>query len=531
MLDLFRLMRIGVAVWGYLLWLLLRRLHLWPATVSPGRKASLTLQRLGTTFIKLGQSLSLRRDLLPDEYVSAFQELQDRVTPFPAAEAEREIAAAFGKPVDQVFSEFERQPMAAASVAQVHRARLPDGTEVIVKVRRPDIKAQVSRDMRLLRRVLRLAMLLAWGLRRFRPLDIIRELEINLLKELDLRQEAHNIKRFVAAFKDSTTIYIPPVIDGLVAEAVLVQVMSGGQRVDHPAIHAAGPRLAEAFVDAYLHQFFVLGLFHADPHPGNLFIRNDGRICFHDFGLVGFLDRRTRRNLAAFMQAFVHQDGGWLLDGYLDLGVLAGDLDRPEFERGLEELLLDYAGLPLKEWSFAEVFLRIMHLGRGQNIRLPHHLLLLMRTFFIMESTVRSLDPEFNLQERLMQRAEEFLHTMVQDQGWQAAQARLKYEAAMTVQAVPRTLIRLARTLRNEGLDLGVGRRTLEELQRHVDRGTNRLALALVSLGLYIASSLLMQHAVGPRVAGMPLFAVIGYGLALWLTLLLSSGIVRSGRL
>lgn len=531
MLDLVRVVRIGFAVWGYLLWLLAQRLHLWPATVSPGHKACQVLQGLGTTFIKLGQNLSLRRDLLPDEYVSAFQSLQDQAAPFAAAAAEREIEAAFGRPVGELFSAFEREPMAAASIAQVHRARLPDGTEVIVKVRRPGIKAQVSRDMRLLRRVLRVAILFAWGLRSFRPLDIIHEIEINLLKELDLRQEAHNIKRFVAAFKDSATIYIPPVIDGLVAEAVLVQVMSGGHRVDHPAIHAAGPRLAEAFVDAYLHQFFVLGLFHADPHPGNLFIRDDGRICFHDFGLVGFLDRRTRRNLAAFMQAFVHQDGGWLLDAYLDLGVLAGDLDRPEFERGLEELLLDYAGLPLKEWSFGEVFLRIMHLGRGQNIRLPHHLVLLMRTFFIMESTVRSLDPEFNLQERLMQRAEEFLHTMVQDQGWKTAQARLKYEAAMTMYAVPHTLSRLARTLRNEGLDMGVGRRTLEELQRHVDRGTNRLALALVSLGLYIASSLLMQHAVGPRVADIPVFAIIGYGLALWFTLLLSSGIIRSGRL
>lgn len=502
MLDLYRLLRIGFAVWGFLLWLLLRRLRLWPASVPPGRKACLTLQRLGTTFIKVGQSLSLRPDLLPDEYLREFQVLQDQVASFPAADAEREIEASFGRPVAQLFREFDQTPLAAASVAQVHRARLPDGTAVIVKVRRPGIKAQVHRDMRLLRRVLRVAVFFAPGWRRFRPLDLVDEIETNLSKELDFRQEARNIQRFANAFAGSSAIFIPPVIGELFAEAVLVQAMSGGQHVSDAGGRTDGPRLAEAFVDAYIHQFFVLGLFHADPHPGNLFIRDDGRICFHDFGLVGFLDRATRHNLAGFMQAFVHQDSSWLLDAYLDLGILAGKIERSEFQRGLEEMLLDYAGRPLKEWSFGEAMLRVIRLGSGQNIRLPHHLLLLMRTFFIMESTVRSLDPEFNMQERLAHKTEQVLQEVAQDQGWRSIAARLKYEAAVTLQDMPHTLSALARSLRSEGIEVPLRHHGFEEFQHHAERGANRLALALVSLGLYVASSLLTQRAAGPTVGG-----------------------------
>lgn len=135
-------------------------------------------------------------------------------------------------------------------------------------------------------------------------------------------------------------------------------------------------------VDLYLHQFFVVGLFHGDPHPGNLFVRADGRICFHDLGLVGFLDHPTRRSLATFLQAFVHQDAAWTLDAAIDLGVLGGEMDRAEFQRGIGEVLADYATLPLKDWSLAEAFLRVARLAQGTNITIPHNLLVLMRALF-----------------------------------------------------------------------------------------------------------------------------------------------------
>jgi len=171
--------------------------------------------------------------------------------------------------------------------------------------------------------------------------------------------------------------------------------------IDDPAIASDGPRLAQNFVDAYLHQIFVLGVFHGDPHPGNLFITEEGRICFHDFGLVGDLDGATRRKLAAFTNAFIRQDPDWLLDASIDLGVLGGQMDRVHFRHGLSEIIADYAAMPLKDWSLAEAFLRVTRLGLAQNVLVPYDLLILMRAMFLAEHIVRVLDPESQLLENL----------------------------------------------------------------------------------------------------------------------------------
>jgi len=195
---------------------------------------------LGTSFVKLGQGLSLHYDLLPADYVKALRSLQDHVATFDPDAAIREVERAFNAPVHEIFADFELQPLAAASIAQVHGARLNDGRQVVVKVRRPGIKAQVAQDMLLLKQVLKLMLMVAPGLRQYHPLAMIEEIETNLRKEMDFRHEARNIKRFVAAFRDSETINIPGVIDELYTEAVMVQERSMGLRVDDPAIKEKG---------------------------------------------------------------------------------------------------------------------------------------------------------------------------------------------------------------------------------------------------------------------------------------------------
>lgn len=529
-MGIFRFVRISLSLWGYAGWLLLVRLHLLRHAGSPAQRLSRMLERLGTTFVKLGQGIGLRRDLLPDEYVEALEGLQDRVAPFPGELAVQEITAALGAPPSELFAEFDQEPLASASIAQVHKARLKDGTEVIVKVRRPDIRRQVAQDIWLLRSAVRGVLLVLPFLRRYHPLDIISEAQEGLQQEMDFIQEARSVQRFREAFKDWTTLNIPAVFEELSTDSVLVQECSGGRRVDDPAIREDGPRLAKNFVDAYLHQFFIMGLFHGDPHPGNLFIMDDGRICFHDFGLVGFMDRETRRNLAAFMQAFVRQDADWLLDAYLDLGVLAGDLDEARYRAGLEKLLDDYARLPLKDWSFAEAFVRIIRMGQGRDVRFPRSLLILMRTLFLMETTVRSLDPEFNLLDGLAGQAEPIAKAAFKERT-ATGKERLGYEAGIVLQDFPNSVGKWLRRVRKQGLEIRLQHRGLSDLERHLDRSSNRLALALVTLGLYIAGALLMQLDSGVRLWGMPLPAVIGFGLALWFTLWLAAGISRSGRL
>jgi ubiquinone biosynthesis protein len=529
-----RLLRILFEVLRFALSRAARKLHLGRSPTPASEQLCLSLARLGTTFIKFGQALSLRRDLLPDDYVGALQSLQDHIAPFPPEVAMREIKRSLGRPIAELFAEFDPKPLAAASVAQVHAARLNDGRNVIVKVRRPEIKVQIEGDMRALTWVARMATSVMPRLGHYRLLAIIDEIWTNLRKEIDFRREAQNIRRFASAFADWPAIYIPGVIDGLVTETIIVQERSGGRRIDDPGLRPEGPRLAQIFVDAYLQQIFVLGIFHGDPHPGNLFVTDDGRICFHDFGLIGVLDRATRRKLAAFTNAFIHQDADWLLDTAIDLGVLGGEMNRSQFRRGLADIIADYAAMPLKDWSLAEAFLRVTRLGHGQNVLIPHDLLVLMRAMFLAESTVAVLDPDFQLLESLKAKGPEVLKAVMEQSDWSGSFDRLKHDAAAAMEDFPAVLGSWTRRLHQEGEGLGLSLRVreLHELKEHMTRSSNRLALALVTLGLYIAGSLLMLHSVGPRIYGeMPSFAAVAFALALWFTLRLARAITRSGGL
>lgn len=526
-----QLLRIGALVVSLLCLATIERLRRTPQESSTlPRRLRMTLERLGPTFIKLGQALSLRRDLLADAWLVELSRLQDRATPFSGHEARRAVEAALGRPIDQVFAEFETEAMAAASIAQVHRARLADGRAVIVKVRRPDIRAQIDRDMRALLAVCRLALMLAPHLRRVRPLPLLEEIWANLRRETDLRQEARNIRRFAEAFRDWPALYIPEVIHEFHSEAVLVQEMSGGAGIGDPSVD--GPRFAQILLDAYLHQFFVVGLFHGDPHPGNLFITADGRLCFHDFGLVGYLDSAARRALALYLQAFVSQDAAWLLDAAIELRLLGGTLDRAAFMRGIEEILADFAALPLKDWSAAQVVMRVARLGSAENFAIPQNLVVLMRTLSLLESALRTLDPDLRIIDALVTRSRGAMEE-IRRHATATGMARLTTEAALTAQDLPGLVAAwLHRAQRGGGPLLVTRHEGLEGLEARLDRTGNRLSVALVTLGLYVAASLLMQHSLGPRVLGdLPLLALLAYALALWLSVRLIRTITRSGPL
>jgi ubiquinone biosynthesis protein len=219
-----------------------------------------------------------------------------------------------------------------------------------------------------------------------------------------------------------------------------------------------------------------------------------------------------------------------MLDAAMDLGLLAGALDRTEFRQGMQEVIQDYAGLPLKDWSLADAFIRVARLGRGRNIRIPHSLLVLMRMLYLLENAVRDLDPDFNLLQSLLGKAEEVLSFSAGAEA-KTGLNRLRFEVVAGAQELPAELGAWIHRIRAKGLELHVQHHGMEELEQHMDRGSNRLALAMVTLGLYIAASLLMQHSIGPRFGGMPALAIAGYSLALWFTWRLARGIARSGKL
>lgn len=253
---------LGAFAWAWL------RLHRRAPQELPARLRS-TLEQLGTTFVKLGQGLSLRRDVLPTGYRDELERLQNRVPAFDPALAIEAIESAFGRPIDAVFANFEREPFAAASVAQVHRARLHDGTDVAVKVRRPGIVGQVATDLRLLKRVVRFAQWVAPGLRRQRPLELIDELGAYLIAEIDLEHEARNVRRVWSAIAGDPELTMPRVIEPYASAGVLVQEFSRGTSIASEFGTERGADVARKILDAYLHQLFASGVFHGDPHPGS----------------------------------------------------------------------------------------------------------------------------------------------------------------------------------------------------------------------------------------------------------------------
>lgn len=520
-----RLLRVNLALWGHLARWAIVQAGWRRSALSPARCFALTLERLGTTFVKLGQGLSLHRELLPDDYVEALQKLQDHVEAFGADAARSEIEASFGRPVGELFASFEARPLAAGSVAQVHAATMHDGRRVIVKVRRPGIRRQVQEDLRILRWFVISVLWVLPGLRPVRPLELIDELGRNLRKEIDFRQEAASIARFAQMFEGSPIVYVPGVVDDLYTEWVIVQAMSPGRRIDAPEFAARGAALASNLVDAYLRQLITEGVFHGDPHPGNLFVLDDGRICFHDFGLIGHLDRATRRNLVASMLAFVRQDSDWLLDAYVDLGLVAAVTDRAVLRSGIDELIQEYARKPLRDWSFGEVLMRATRLAGAGNARVPQQLLVLARAIFLLESTVRRLDPSFSLIEGLFIKAGTMLQGIVAaeigtDTGprQRVPADRLGFEAVLSAGQWSERLGATLHRLRTDGLQLSVAHRGLQPLGDAVRQAGRWVSQALLALGLYVGASVLLQAQVGPHWREVPVLSAIGYAFAVWLT-------------
>lgn len=489
------------------------------------------LEGLGPTFVKLGQALGQRRDLLPPAWIAELSRLQEAVPPFSGNEARRLVEAALGRPIDDTFARFELQPLAAASVAQVHRAQLRDGREVVVKVLRPRVRVRIDQDMRILLILAGAATALSPRLRQRRAVELVRELWRNLRQETDLTAEARNIRRFARAFASSPTVFIPDVVDGLSSTEALVQEMSHGRRFEDPALKPQADRLSRAFIDFYMAQFFEVGLFHADPHPGNIFVMEDGRLCFHDFGAVGWLDRGSRQALMSFVQGFIHQDPSWLTQAAIDLGLVSGAADRAAVTQGIEAILADLAGAPLEAWSIAAVMLAVARLGGGEAVALPPHLAALVRTVFTAEGSLRLLDPTLDVVQALTASGEELIGKAAASLTDDSGLARLKWEAATAARAAAGLMATGLHGLQNPG-DLAVPLRLPEvpDAVRRMSLAADRIALALVTLGLYVAASLLMQHSIGPRILGdLPLLAAVGYGLALWFTFKLVRGIDRTG--
>ena len=366
----------------------------------PDRMRSV-LERLGPTFVKAGQMLALRPDYVPLEYAEALRSLHDDVPPFPGEQAEQLIEEELGAPVGRLYSEFGREPFAAASLSQVHRALLPDGRAVAVKVQRPGIAEQVERDLALLAFLARRLERRRPGALAFRPTAAVAEFADYTRRELDFRREARTAERVRELFAGDERVVVPAVDRERTSARVLTMELVEGMR-PAPAeeLRAVGldPELIlRSGADAVVRQIFVNGLFHADPHPGNLLLLPDNRICFLDFGMFGRLGRRERRRMAFVFWALVDGDYDGVADQLLRISELRPGADPEGFRTAASELVEDWFGATVRDFSIARLLLRELALGARHGIVFPRGLMLLARSLVNLEATASVIDPALDL--------------------------------------------------------------------------------------------------------------------------------------
>ena len=370
-----------------------------------GERIRLALEELGPIFVKFGQAVSTRRDLLPREVADELAKLQDRVPPFPAEEAVAILDEAYGKSVDEIFARFDFEPFAAASIAQVHTAALDDGTEVIVKLLRPRVREQIEQDLDVLFTLARLADRYWENSKRLRPIELVAEYEKTVIDELDLMREGANSAQLRRNFQDSEMLYVPEVYWDYCRPEVLVQERVYGVPIsDMDALRAAGTNiqtLAENGVEIFFTQVFRHNFFHADMHPGNIFVMIDDpekpKYAAVDFGIIGTLSAVDQQYLAGNFLAFFDRDYYKIAKLHLDSGWVPPDTRIDELETAVRTVCEPIFNKPLSEISFAQVLIRLFRIAQRFNMEIQPQLILLQKTLLNIEGLGRELYPELDL--------------------------------------------------------------------------------------------------------------------------------------
>lgn len=367
---------------------------------SPAHHLREALEELGPTFVKLGQILSTRSDLLPEPFIEELRKLQDSVLPVEWPLIREVLQEELGRPPEEVFASIDPQPIGSASLSQVHAAMLPDGTEVALKIQRPGIREIVETDLEILHDLAHLAQRTQMG-ELYDPETIAEDIAFTLLNELDYLREGRNAEQFRRNFADEPAVHIPKIYWEYTTPRLLVMERLRGIKVDEvEALRAAGHdtrQIARNASRLIIKEVLEDGFFHADPHPGNYLIEPDGRIGVLDFGMVGVLNQDDRMNLTRLYIAIIRQDSHAILNLFARMGALSAHVDRPRLIRATERIINKYRGRTLKESSFAEFWADLTELMRQYHIRLPGNLWLVGKTLAMLEGIGRRLDPDYDL--------------------------------------------------------------------------------------------------------------------------------------
>ena len=491
------------------------------------------LEELGPTFSKLGQILSTRPDLLPPDMISELSRLQDRVTPLPFSEIERILEDAWGTPPSEVLSFLDPEPLGQATIAQVHKATLKDGTQVAVKIRRPGIIPKVEADLTILSV---LADLLEANLersRRYRPREVLREFGRILRQELDFTHEARNLERAAFHFKDDPEIVIPRYFPDYLSEQVLVLEYLSGIKIDQKErfseMGTTPERVARIGARAILRQVFEFGFFQGDPHPGNILVMRGGRLGILDFGMFGTLSKSWRNLLVDLLTALSESDTVRIVGVLRRMNAVPEEVDTLLLESELSRFLEEYVNRPLSEIRVDLLAQELFALSREHALRLPSDLVLLLRALVIMEGIGRQLDPDFNMIEEARPFiTEQFLRKFSLED--LLRNVKISSRTAMRiVSGLPEAAERLLEKASQGHFRIDFSLRHLDDLIREIDRTGNLLALSILVSSLVIGSALIFSASLSSH-SSFKTLGLIGFSGAGILGFFLAIAILKSRR-
>ncbi len=465
------------------------------------------LEDLGPIFVKFGQTLSTRRDLLPDDIAEELVKLQDRVPPFPGSEARLTIERALGRPVAELFREFDETPLASASVAQVHTAELHSGEAVVVKVLRPGIESRIRTDLGLLFEMARLADQFWPGAKRLRPVEVVAEFEKTIIDELDLVREASNAAEIRRRFEDSSMLYIPRVyFDYTRPEVMVMERVSGIPIGDVARLRREGvdlKLLAERGVEIFFTQVLRDSLFHADMHPGNIFATPDARYIAVDFGIVGSISHEDKHYIAENFRAFFNRDYRRVAEMHIESGWIPKETRVVEFEAAIRAVCEPIFNKPLKDISYGHLLLRLFQVARRFDMEVQPQLVLLQKTLLNIEGLGRDLYPDLDL----WQTAKPFLERWFkQELGPAANLNKLRSELPLWASHWPEMPMLVHRALSETAhgrLNLNFQSPQLEELGRDFRQHQRRLLWGVAGGSLLVSAAILLAAGVYSALAGL----------------------------
>lgn len=500
-------------------------------------RVRLLLEDLGPAFIKLGQLLSTRTDLLSDAMILELEKLQDQVPPFPTEEARRIVEEALHQPIGELLDEFGEVPLAAASIGQVHFGRLKTGEPVAIKIQRPLVDKTIKRDLEILKDFAALAERKVEWAARYQIVDIVEEFSKSMIAELNFTYEGENTEKIAAPFRRSAEIRIPAIYWDYCSPKVLtMEFVEGIKLTERETLLAKGHDLktvAERLVNAMLKQIFSEGFFHADPHPGNLFVMADGKVAFVDFGMVGRLSEEMKYHLSSLIIALMRHNTDGIIRAILRLGLVPDEVDRSRLRRDLDLLREKYYDLPMAKVSLGKAVSDLFAVAQHHRIYIPSDLTLLGKALITIEGVMEKIHPDISILDMAEPFGRKLIMERLRPDNVQKRLWKNVSEFAETVADVPRQANHLSKLLRTGKLRMEIGLSEIDLILRKLDQISNRISFSIVLLSFsIIAVGLMLASSLGQKPTflwNIPVLEV-GSGVASLMLVWLLYSIFKSGR-